>query len=1011
MADFRWTAEQAAALAATRDSLLVANAGTGKTTTVVGKILWLLGLDVGVHADTGEPIPRCPEPCALHEIAAITFTEKAAYDLKRKLRNEIARSERAAELRWEVDRASVGTIHSFCGGILRENALRLGIDPTFRVLDAEETRPELQRVLREVVLGALEVDDSGAGELYRDLRMTQYEGRGGLLGLLTDALREVRWHADRHGPWCDGDLFSDARLKELCGSLTPWTDSSDEDAVRRCNVLLRLARDAQREWSRFLEEENARDFDALILDTRALLTRDAGSAAVAELRRRYRVLIVDEFQDTDRAQRDVVFALGGAGRPQLFLVGDPKQSIYRFRGADVSVWNEVEDELRARGNVFPLTRNFRSAPTVIDFANAVSERAMSDTAAALGAERLTSGVPYAPLMPGRADPSPGAVERVVVEKGNADDRRRDEAEHLAARILELRGRAHLYDTDSGESRPCRFSDIAVLYRANTGIELYERALRDRGIPFFNSQPPNLEKQQEVADLVNALRLVENPRDDLRAFAWLRSPFVGLRDEVIARIRLEGGRGSLLAQARKHPGSAWFDAPEGAAVAELERAALLRGLAALDEARRLSHRLALDELAALLLERSGYRNHLVLLGREREGWANLDAFLRHLEAYRSHLLASFLEIWDGRDAADPGLPQAPLYSAEDDVVTFTTIHRAKGLEWPVVFLVDVSGDWAFQHRTNQLVVDPHLGPALVPKKEGRGARASALERRSLIEERAEEARVLYVAVTRAKERLIVIAPLEGKKYLPWLDAGSASTVAVQPDVQAAAPVPRPEEVSLAWLGDVVRGRGTARGGRNRAARAARDHLRHGVDDESGGPRALEATLRARRSALVGIRPTGPRWRRPGAGPWHADPRRAREDRRGSGAFAHPRRDDRRAGQPRARVAAQPRRRVPGGVGAGDSPGGPERRVALVRGRRALARAAVRASGGAPVAARKLRPLPGGRPGRVDHRLQDSEDRESGDGWARGQVRGAGQRLHAGGGGCGAGADATAFHLAE
>src|SRR5262245_4619965 len=113
MSEMRWTSEQAAALTAEGHRLLVANAGTGKTTTVVHKILWLLGEDVGVNAETGERIPRCPEPCALAEIAAITFTEKAAYDLKHKLREALRKSPRAGELLFELEQASLGTIHSF----------------------------------------------------------------------------------------------------------------------------------------------------------------------------------------------------------------------------------------------------------------------------------------------------------------------------------------------------------------------------------------------------------------------------------------------------------------------------------------------------------------------------------------------------------------------------------------------------------------------------------------------------------------------------------------------------------------------------------------------------------------------------------------------------------------------------------------------------------------------------------------------------------------------------------
>jgi len=146
--NMQWTGEQAEAVTARGDVLLAASAGTGKTTTVVGKILWMLGLDAGRRGDPPVSLPPCETPCRLDQIAAITFTEKAAYDLKRKLRAEIEASERADELRWEIDNAAVGTIHGFCGELLREHSLRLGIDPTFRVLDERETRLQQNELLR-----------------------------------------------------------------------------------------------------------------------------------------------------------------------------------------------------------------------------------------------------------------------------------------------------------------------------------------------------------------------------------------------------------------------------------------------------------------------------------------------------------------------------------------------------------------------------------------------------------------------------------------------------------------------------------------------------------------------------------------------------------------------------------------------------------------------------------------------------------------------------------------------
>src|SRR5688572_12615513 len=162
MAELDLTTEQKAAIQATGHTLLVANAGTGKTTTIVRKVLWLLGHDIG--------IPRCDRPCKLDEIAAITFTEKAAYDLKRKLREEIAQMPNGAELVWQLERAALGTIHSFCGQLLRENALRLGIDPSFRILDEGEAKLRQSSVIRDLIIEAI-TDGDEVAEVYREKQL------------------------------------------------------------------------------------------------------------------------------------------------------------------------------------------------------------------------------------------------------------------------------------------------------------------------------------------------------------------------------------------------------------------------------------------------------------------------------------------------------------------------------------------------------------------------------------------------------------------------------------------------------------------------------------------------------------------------------------------------------------------------------------------------------------------------------------------------------------------------
>ena len=805
MSEFGWTPEQARAITAEGHTLLAASAGTGKTTTIVGKILWLLGLDVGRSQD-GEPLPACRRPASLREIAAITFTEKAAYDLKRKLRGKIEASAEAERLRWEIDRASVGTIHAFCAEILRETALRFGIDPSFRVLDEREARVEMDSVIKDVLFEALEAGEHGSRTLLQRFGLQGFKNVDGTIDHIRKVVRDLRWHEDRYELWFADRAAFRARLIDL----DPGFDAETESAqLSLCAELLDLAGRVERRWRAYLRRETLRDFDSLILDARSLLTGSDAGPAIARLRRRFRVLIIDEFQDTDAAQRDIALAIAGlseaapAGAPQLFLVGDAKQSIYGFRGADISVWNETRESICEVTGPLELTRNFRSDPEVIAFANAAAGRAVGEIGEAVAEQAPESHVAYSDLVPGRGAAPAGGVEWLAADTSPVARQRDLEAEHVATRIVELVDQLTVEDPDTGIRRPCRYRDIAILYRNTTGLEQYERVLRRYGIPFFSLGITGFGEAQEILDLVTAIRVIDNPRDDLQAFAFLRSPFIGLRDEVIARLRIEGGYGSLLRQAYRfaEEGTGWFaDAGDDERIADIEREALIRGLDAIKRARRMAGRAPLDELLSDLIEHTGYRLHLLLTERSAEALANIEKFLTLLEDYRDRPLGSFLEIWDRWDDLDTLVPQAPLYSKEDDVVTLSTIHGAKGLEWPVVFLVGTGQ--RFQDRlTNQFWSDAEYGPLLCPRRDERTARAIRLHARRTLAERAEEARLLYVAVTRARDRLLIVGPPAGEEsYAGWLAAGAG--LVESRSVPASVPPPDPPvDVELGWMDEL------------------------------------------------------------------------------------------------------------------------------------------------------------------------------------------------------------------
>ncbi|MDH3735280.1 MAG: UvrD-helicase domain-containing protein, partial [Gemmatimonadota bacterium] len=619
--DVRWTAEQVDALTSHRDVLLAASAGTGKTTTIVGKILWSLGLDIGRQRESSEPIAPCPSPCRLDQIAAITFTEKAAHDLQDKLRNSLEALPGGAAFRRELDRATVGTIHGFAADLLREHALRLDIDPTFRIVDQREVEIQQTEVVRGVLATALRERDPGAVELTKRYGLIGWKVAPGAIFRIRDVMRDLRWRAREFDNWsleAEGSRYPRRLdidgLRERAKFAGAWaTDPAevqrDHASLELSDTLYRLGRSSVHHWLNWLERENARDFDSLILDARRLLTRPATRSALAAVRRRYRLFIIDEFQDTDRAQWDIAQAIidgtdetedAAANRPAVVLVGDPKQSIYRFRGADIDVWNAARTRFERDGRVLELSWNFRCEPRLVDYVNRVAETALGETASRLQETAPESTVSYQELRGARPATSAAALEWIAVDETRAGEQRAEEATRVAGRLHELIGKASVVDPETGALRICRASDIAILARRQDNLAVVEAGLRSYGVPFYNATTSGLADQQEILDLVTALRVIQNPFDDLAAFAFLRSPFVGLRDEVLVRVTLsdrltrehrEATAVPLLERAERFLGDEsrdvendpWFPAPEGPDVVEVERRALRVGLEAIRDA--------------------------------------------------------------------------------------------------------------------------------------------------------------------------------------------------------------------------------------------------------------------------------------------------------------------------------------------------------------------------------------------------------------------------------------------
>ncbi|HEX5830810.1 MAG TPA: ATP-dependent helicase, partial [Gemmatimonadaceae bacterium] len=636
----RYSPEQWRAIATTDRHLLVAaGAGTGKTHTVVGKLLWLLGVPV-----EGK---RNPAPLRLRDLAAITYTNQAAADLETKLR-EALRAANRRDLASEVSAARVGTIHAFCGNVLREFALRGGAPAAARVLEEGESAALLGDCARDALLEALEV-----GQI------------AGLERLLGDypAAKVEQWIARLAG---DAD-----RLARITAGYARMEDE-------RTRALVRLADDARQRLAERLDDVGGVDFDRMIVAVRDLVRDDEGVRRA--LRRRVRVLVIDEFQDVDPVQHEIAYLLGGVKEDapdatRLVLVGDPKQSIYRFRRADVSIWNQVERDFgeRGLGEVVVLGDNFRSAAPILAFVEHCVGPALGEP---VDGERGRQDfeVDFAPVRMSRTSEVPewAAVELLVVpptDEGKSrrlDEARAMEAESVARRMREL------HDTHR-----VRWGDMAVLLGGWGSLDVYVGALRRHDIPTYALRGEGYWEAREIVDCQLALRVARDPRDDQALLGFLRSPFVGVRDDT------------LLTIARRCAQPYWDHLPACPLPSEAERSRLERGIALATRLTALRDRISAARLLEELFADSGWLAHLALQGDDGlQPLANvrrlLDDLRRRPEASVGELLREIAEARARGDRVEP----ARLYGESDDVVTVSSVHSAKGLEWRAVFWCDL-----------------------------------------------------------------------------------------------------------------------------------------------------------------------------------------------------------------------------------------------------------------------------------------------------------------------------------
>jgi ATP-dependent helicase/nuclease subunit A len=550
-------------------------------------------------------------------------------------------------------------------------------------------------------------------------------------------------------------------------------------AVEAGKRFLRVAAEAVQTYRERKRQNAVVDFQDLLIMARDLL-RDHPDVR-ARLQERYRFLLIDELQDTDPVQVQLVEYLCGGGLTagKLFAVGDHKQSIYRFRGADVHLFRQLRQQVPHEGRL-GLTVNFRSQPAILDFANALLGQRLED---------------YEPLVAHHRQVNPGpCVEFLWSPRGSKEsvtEARRTEADWIARRIAALVDREALVveRTPAGERlRPVRRGDVVLLFRAMSNVHLYEAALRQHRLDYYLVGGRAFFAQQEIYDLLNLLRALENPQDAVSLAGTLRSPFCCVSDESLF----------VLTRCRAGLWAGLHDPDIAARLPEEQHAVVERARRHLDRWRELKDRLPIAALLGQVFADSGYdaSTQFEFLGDRK--LANLWKLVDLARIFdRSGLfgLAEFIGRLGDLVQAQPREEQAATQPENADVVRLMTIHQAKGLEFPVVFVPDVDSSGRDPHQP-VAHWDARLGCVSRPPADEEeeppfpkfGWRL--YEAAETVEQWHEELRALYVACTRAQDYLVLSAALV-KPFRPtssWMSVVAerfdlATGACLAPDVPA------------------------------------------------------------------------------------------------------------------------------------------------------------------------------------------------------------------------------------
>ena len=549
------------------------------------------------------------------------------------------------------------------------------------------------------------------------------------------------------------------------------------------------------------------------------------SDVAMEYRQYFQEILIDEYQDSNLVQEYLLSAISGEaeGHYNRFMVGDVKQSIYKFRLARPELFLEKYDTYQETGDLcrIDLAKNFRSRVQVVDAVNDVFSRIMSREIGGIAYDDKAALYPGA-TYPAAEDPTYGSEALLIrkPEKGEReesgigeqhakgagalvdyDNVRQLEALAIAARIKQLKGSLKVMEKSTGELRPVRYSDMVILLRTTSGWdEEFKKTLEQQGIPVYITSKTGYFGALEVQELLQFLRVLDNPRQDIPLFGVMQSVFGGFTQEEIAQIR-SGGEGHsrkrmTLYEALKEVAQSGRTVEEGEEIsagesvgeeAELSQKANTF-LQRIGHYRDLTPFTSIRDLLQQILDDYDYLNYVTALPAGSKRRANVEMLLTKASAFEKTSyfgLFHFIRYMEQLEKYDVDYGEADTLDENADVVRIMSIHKSKGLEFPVVFVSGLSKRFNMQDANQSLIVDMDLGVAVDYVNPGRRIKNKTLRRAVLSakmkeDSLAEELRVLYVALTRAREKLILtsvmdkadekweLAQMTGQERLTYLD---------------------------------------------------------------------------------------------------------------------------------------------------------------------------------------------------------------------------------------------------